>query len=138
MKYIDANVFIYPIIYDENIITEANVSKSILYKIVNGKIRACTSYLTWDEIVYVISKVSGRDNGKRAGSDFLLFPNLRILSVDEEIVKYAQNLIEKYNLKPRDAIHAASAIKNGAKEIITNDNDFDIVNELERVGLEDV
>lgn len=67
-----------------------------------------------------------------------MFPNLRILGVDEEIVKYAQNLIEKYNLKPRDAIHAASAIKNGAKEIITNDNDFDIVNELERVGLEDV
>ncbi|MFV9631076.1 MAG: PIN domain-containing protein [Methanosarcinales archaeon] len=110
----------------------------VVFEVKSDEIRACMSYLTWDEIVYVISKISGRDNGKRAGSDFFLFPNLRIPGVDEEIVKYAQNLIEKYNLKPRDAIRAASAIKNGAKEIITNDNDFDIVNELERVGLEDV
>jgi predicted nucleic acid-binding protein len=138
MKYVDANVFIYPVIYDENRIVEANVSKSILLKIVNGEIKACTSYLTWDEIVYVISRVSGQDNGKQAGSNFLLFPNLRILGVDEEIIKYAQGLIEKYDLNPRDAIHAASAIQNGVSEIITNDNDFDAVNELKRLRLEEV
>jgi len=138
MKYIDANVFIYPIIYDENIIIEAHVSKSILSKIVKGEIRACTSYLTWDEIVYVVSKVSGRDDGKRAGSTFLFFPNLKILDVDEEVVRCAQELVEKYDLKPRDAIHAASAIHNGIKEIITNDNDFDVVGELKRVQLNEV
>jgi len=138
MKYIDANVFIYPIIYDENVIIEAHVSKSILSKIVKGEIRACTSYLTWDEIVYVVSKVSGRDDGKRAGSTFLFFPNLKILDVDEEVVRCAQELVEKYDLKPRDAIHAASAIHNGIKEIITNDNNFDVVRELKRVQLNEV
>ena len=67
-----------------------------------------------------------------------MFPNLKILLIDSEIVGYAQGLIEKYNLKPRDAIHAASAIKNQVKEIVSNDSDFDDMEELKRVHLDDV
>ena len=138
MKYIDSNIFIYAIIYDENEIEDARISKSILERVVKGEINACTSCLTWDEAVYVVLKVLGSDDAKRAGSNILLFPNLRIFDIDKRIIDCASGLIEKYNLKPRDSIHAASAIQNGIKDIITNDMDFEVVEELCTVGLNDV
>jgi len=138
MKYIDANVFIYPLIYDENEVAEARLSKSILSRVVKGEIKAGTSCLTWDEVVYVVSKVSGWDDAKKAGSKLLLFPNLRIFGVDKKTIDRAQVLIERYDLKPRDAIHAASAIQNATKSIVTNDDDFDVVGELNRIRLDEV
>lgn len=61
----------------------------------------------------MILKVLGSDDAKRAGSNLLLFPNLRIFDIDKKINNCAQGLIEKYNPKPRDSIHADSAIQNG-------------------------
>jgi hypothetical protein len=136
MNYIDANVFIYPLIYDLDQVVEAQLSKSILSRIAIGDIKACTSCLTWDEIVYVVSRVSGSDDSKRAGYKFLLFPNLRILGLDRKTLDCAQALVERYDLRPRDSIHAASAIQNKASSIVTNDDDFDVIEELWRIGLD--
>ncbi len=138
MKYIDANVFIYPLIYDENEVAEARLSKSILSRVVKGEIKAGTSCLTWDEVVYVVSRVSGWGDAKKAGSKLLLFPSLRIFGVDRKTIDRAQVLIERYDLKPRDAIHAASAIQNATKSIVTNDDNFDVVEELNRIRLDEV
>ena len=67
-----------------------------------------------------------------------MFPNLRMFGIDSKTIDRAQVLIEKYDLKPRDAIHAASAIQNAAKSIVTNDDDFDVVEELNRIRLDEV
>jgi predicted nucleic acid-binding protein len=72
------------------------------------------------------------------GKFFLEFPNLKILKIDSEVIKEAQKLVETYKLKPRDAIHAACAIKNNIKEIISDDPDFGKVKEIKRIKLEDV
>ena len=95
MKYIDSNIFIYTIIYDENEIEDARISKSILERVVKGEINACTSGLTWDEVVYVVLKVMGSDDAKRAGSNLLLFPNLRIFDIDKKNIDCASGLMEK-------------------------------------------
>lgn len=83
----------------------------------------------------MILKVLGSDDAKRAGSNLLLFPNLRIFDIDKKINNCTQGLIEKYNPKPRDSIHADSAIQNGNKDIITNDMDFEVVEVLCTIGL---
>ena len=57
------------------------------------------------------------------------------ISADANIVTKAQNLIEKYNLKPRDSIHIASAIEKKIKTIISDDEDLDKVSEIERIPL---
>lgn len=136
MIYLDSNVFIYYVISDEKTEEKALLSKNILVKVAEGKLDAATSSVTWDEVVWSVKKISGSDIAKIEGKKFLEFPNLKILNVDANVIIEAQKVLEKYNLKPRDSIHAACAIKNNMRQIITDDPDFDKVAGLERILLE--
>jgi predicted nucleic acid-binding protein len=95
-----------------------------------------TSFLTWDEVVWNIRKHKDRGIAVSEGRQFLSFPNLIFIHVDETIISIAQNIMERYGTKPRDSIHASSAISHGAKEIISSDPDFDKVKELKRIPIE--
>jgi len=122
--YIDANVFLNPILYDIKENLDAAKADLLLQKIIHKEIEAYTSFLTWDEFVWVIRKFLGVEIAKRKGKDFLLFPNLIFDNVTSDLVNRAQSLMESYNLKPRDAIHLASALQRQIVEIITFDDDF--------------
>ena len=137
MIYIDSNIFIYPVIADENTEEKSHLSKNILIKIAEGKLDARTSVLTWDELVWSVKKFIGQEIAKEEGKKFLEFPNLRILNIDENIINEAQKILEEYDLKPRDSIHAACAIKNNIKEIVSDDPDFDKISEIRRIRLEE-
>jgi len=91
--------------------------------------------LTWDEVVWVVSKVLGRDDGISQGRKLLGFPNLEFINVDESILTKAQTLIDKYKLSPRDSIHVASALDRKIKAAISDDEDFDQVKEITRTPL---
>ncbi|MBI2044872.1 type II toxin-antitoxin system VapC family toxin [Candidatus Pacearchaeota archaeon] len=129
--YIDSNIFLNPILYGDK---KAEAYKKILNNIINNGFYAVTSVLTWDEVVFIIGKKIGRDLAVKEGRKFLAFPNLFFVSVSMDIVLRAQKIIEKYNLKPRDAIHIATALSQGCNEIVSDDADFDKVKEIKRVG----
>jgi predicted nucleic acid-binding protein len=135
MPYIDSNVFIYPVIYQTESQQKAKKAKETLLKIENGEISAYTSTLTWDEVVWVVSKLLSRDDGINQGKKLLGFPNLEFIDVDEGILTLAQNLLNKYKLSPRDSIHAASAVSRKIKAVISDDKDFDQVKEITRTPL---
>jgi len=135
MPYIDSNVFIYPAIYRTETQQKARKAKEILHRIESGEITAYTSTLTWDEVVWVVSRVLGRDDGIRQGGKLLGFPNLEFINVDEGILTLAQMLLDKYKLSPRDSIHVASAIGRKIKTVISDDEDFDQVKEITRTPL---
>jgi len=135
MNYIDANIFIYPLvnpINDEKLL----LSNKILSQIVNNKLNSYTSYLTWDEFMHVLVKKLGKEEAIKEGEKFLRFPNLVFLKADGNVIFRAQELISKYNLKPRDAIHVATALINGINHIISDDSDFDKITELKRIKLD--
>lgn len=134
-KYLDTNIFLYPLTYEDD---KADICKKILEKVVKKEIIAYTSVLCWDEFVYVLRKEKGKEIANEEGEKFLKFLNLVFLDANKVILFKAQEIISKYNLKPRDAIHAASAIVNGIKEIISDDPDFDKIKEIKRVKLEEV
>lgn len=134
MKYIDANVFIYPVVNPESDI-KAISSKKILDKIINREIFAVTSVLTWDEFVYTLRKYLGKEIAASEGEKFLRFPNLKFVSADEKIILKAQYFVFKYNLDPRDAIHLATAITLNINEILSDDSDFDNLDEIKRVKI---
>ena len=138
MKYIDSNVFIYPVVADEKTEKKALLAKNILLKIAKGVIEASTSSLTWDEIVWSIGRLLNLDVAIDEGEKFLKFPNLKLLYIDEKVIKEAQRLTKKYKLKPRNAIHSACAIKNGIKEIVSDNPDFDALKEVKRIRLEEL
>jgi len=132
MQYVDSNVFIYPVIYRSDEQEKAKKAREMLLKIENGELSAYTSMLTWDEVVWVVSKTLGRGDGALQGRKLLGFPNLNFIDVDEGVVTSAQALIERYKLSPRDSVHLASAITRKIRNIISDDADFDEVKEITR------
>ena len=134
MTYLDANVFIYAAINNDE---KGDLCREILRKLAFKKIKGHTSFLTWDEIVYIIRKNKDKETAIKEGKNFLKFPNLSLLKIDEKIINKAQEIIENYNLKPRDAIHVATALVNGINEIISDDSDFDKIKDIKRIKLED-
>ena len=98
----------------------------------DNRTKGVTSLLTWDELAWVVWKLEGREAGTQAGATFLKLRNLSLLTVNISVMLRAQELMERYQLKPRDAIHVATAITAGEREIISDDAELDIVREIER------
>jgi uncharacterized protein len=132
MVYLDSNVFVYAVTHDPLENTKAKKAISVLRDIEENRIAGLTSLLTWDELVWVVWKIEGRESGIRAGSAFLKLQNLSLLPVNGSVMLRAQELVYRYNLKPRDSIHVATAIVAGEKEIISEDAELDIVRETRR------
>jgi predicted nucleic acid-binding protein len=133
LLYVDSDIFLYPAIYDPDAVPEAARAKAKLYEIASGSIEACTSVLTWDEVTWVTRRLFGSEKAAAQGASFLKLSNLKLLRVDLEIISHAQTLLERYTLKPRDAIHAATAIRNGIDKILSYDPDFDSLPNLIRI-----
>ncbi len=131
MIYLDANIFAYTVTGDSK---QSESCLSIIKKVITGEIEACTSLLTWDEVLYALKREIGRAKALEEGRKFLEIPHLFFIEVDDGIITKAQSMAELYHLDPRDAIHAATAILNGCKEIISDDKDFDAVKELKRIA----
>jgi predicted nucleic acid-binding protein len=135
MPYIDSNIFIYPILYEEEQEPKVKQAKQILHSIASGELQAFTSTLTWDEVVWIVRKTMGREESINQGKKLLGFLNLSWIIIDENILSQAQGLIAKYALRPRDSIHIASALSRQIKVIISDDEDIDQVKEIKREPL---
>jgi len=131
--YIDTNIFLNPVLYDIKENQEARRSHIFLKKLINKEILGITSSLTWDEFIWIIRKTLGRDVAIEKGEDFLIFPNLSFKKINLTTISRAQDLISKYNIRPRDAIHAACALENNVKCIYSFDDDFDDIKEIQRI-----
>ena len=133
MLYIDSNIFIYPIIYDQTAVHEARRSREFLLEVAHGKVEAYTSPLVWDEVTWIVRRLLGADISMTQGRRLLRFPNLKILTIRNTTVLKAQEIMERYRLKPRDALHAATALENKIATIVSYDKDFDKIGMIKRI-----
>ncbi|MBS3075117.1 type II toxin-antitoxin system VapC family toxin [Candidatus Pacearchaeota archaeon] len=127
-KYIDANIFI------QGILRNDNNSKNVILKIANKEFIGVTSVLSWDEITFIVKKFLGKGLAEIEGKKFFSLPNFIFVDAKKDIIIKAQKLFEEYNLMPRDAIHAATAIYLNIDEMISEDIDFDKIKELKRIN----
>ena len=132
MNYIDSNIFVFSVINKEHI---GNLSRKLLEKVQNGETTAATSSLTFDELFWRIKKEKGFEVAVNVTRGFLELSNLFLIEVNENTLWKAHELIIKYNLDPRDSIHAACAILRGIHIFISEDDDFDKIREIERKSL---
>ncbi|MBU2615650.1 MAG: type II toxin-antitoxin system VapC family toxin [Nanoarchaeota archaeon] len=130
MIYLDANIFILSIVNNKE---KGESCRKLLSGVASGKIEAATSVLTWDEIIYFLIKRASPETIKKQSNKLLKFPHLIFLKTDLVILEKAEELRSEYRLRPRDAIHAATAIVNKIPKIASDDTDFDKVKELKRV-----
>ncbi len=135
MPYLDSNVFIYPVLYNLESEPKAQKAQDILFSVEAGELEAYTSTLTWDEVVWVVSKTMGRSEAVNVGKKLLGFPNLKFIDVDALVVCSAQRLIEKNKINPRDAIHVACALEKKITDIISDDSELDVIKEIHRIPL---
>jgi len=90
----------------------------------NGQIKLITSTLTIAEVLYLKhnQKIPKTESGLIR--DFFEHRYIITVAVDRTIAEKAQDLVWDYEIKPKDAIHAASAILSGTKILDTFDPDF--------------
>lgn len=129
MIYLDANVFIFAAVNEGE---KGKKSRKTIKDIREGKEKAATSALTFDEVIWKVKKERGKEAALRAGKAILEMQNLIILDVDAPILWEAYELIKNYKLDPRDSIHAACAITHGIYTMISDDPDFDRIKDISR------
>ncbi|HLC46089.1 MAG TPA: type II toxin-antitoxin system VapC family toxin [archaeon] len=129
MIYLDANIFIYAALNED---AKGEACTRLLKRVEKGEVSGLTSYLTLEEVAWVISKRAGKEAAVKACSDMLSIQNLRFVPVDSEISWFFLELMKSHGLRPSDAIHAASAISHSVKEFVSEDADFDKVKEIKR------
>lgn len=129
MIYLDANIFVYATVFDEKI---GRSCADFLRTIKQDNLSVFTSILTWDEYVYTVRKLLGKQASLELGRKFLSL-QINFLGSDFSIIDYAQTISETFPLKPRDAIHLATMKKHGISTIITYDQDFSKIKDIKAI-----
>ncbi len=132
MMFIDSNIFMYAA-------GSASPHKvpclMFLHRVAAGTEEACTSVEVLQEILHRYRHIRLWEQGKEVYSlAKKIVP--RILPVDITILDRAFVLLERYpSIYARDAVHAATCLVHGIREIITFDKDFDLIEGVKRVVL---
>lgn len=124
MKYLDASLFIAAAL-DPG--PTGDRCRALLRRVRAGELPAATSALTWDELAYVVGRRRGWEAGLDAGRRLLAITHLRLIAVDGEVLRGADQAARAHGLRPRDALHVASARKAAATSIVSEDRDLDRV-----------
>lgn len=127
-SYIDINIFVY---WLGNHPTFGRTSYEWIKKIEEApRGKYVTSALTLYQTMVIIAGLTGKNLKDQElieevmNSIESLF-GLRIIPLTVEDVTQAAKLMKEYNLDYEDAVHLATALRSKAKEIISNDEDFD-------------
>lgn len=134
MIYLDANVFVFAALNTERV---GDGARTLLRRVQDGKLDACSSVLTFDELVWAVKGNRSVDDAIAAGEAFVDMPRLRPVSADPDLIAQSLALMKEYQLDPRDSIHLASALREKAEVIISTDRHFDRVKQPRRKGITD-
>ena len=127
MVYLDANLFV---IAEVDIGAKGEEARSIIKTMIDKKFDGLTSVLTVDEVVWNIRKICNVEISVNVGKNMFELQNLKLVDAYSSTVLKSFEFTEKYGLKPMDAIHVATMLENGVKEIVSEDSDFKKVKEI--------
>ena len=127
--YIDSNIFIFAAT-DKGKLGEK--CRKIIKLVNEQKISCAASFLVIDEVMWVLKKNIGRNSAIKITKAILSMP-IKWIDVDKSVIINMVDVFENTKFDPRDAIHIASMKKLGLSSIISEDNDFNNVEGIERV-----
>lgn len=121
MVYLDANVFVFAALAKDSM---GDASRRILSKL--RAIDAKTCCLTLDELAWVVLKKVNNETAVKACRAVLALKDLDIVSIEYGDIWMMTELMTKFQLKPRDALHLAVMRRHDEKTIITEDPHFTV------------
>jgi len=126
--YIDVNVFVYWLGNHPNFGKEAYNWIKKIEEAPRGKY--VTSALTVYQTIVIIAGLTGKNLKdekliEEIANTMKSLPSLTITPLTMEDIAQAAELMKKHDIDYEDAIHLATALRTKAKEIISNDKDFD-------------
>lgn len=151
--YLDTMVF-YTVLRASN-----PAARTLLQQVENGIYQAYTAALSFDELAYRMLLGFIRDKYGKSPQDrlrqdqagvirefypqidkllnqLLLLPNLTVLDITSaDLIAMHRNCLA-YHLLPRDALHLAAMQKVGCVNLVSLDNDFDHIPNIQRYTFE--
>lgn len=103
-----------------------------------GRCRLTCSVLAMLEVLVVPKRRGRQDLCRLYREMFRSFPNLSMAPVESEIAEIASDLRAVHNLRTPDAIHLATALRQGATAFVTQDERLRRVSELQILPLSEV
>ncbi len=132
MIYLDANFFLFVVL---DVTHKGENARKIQDSITKGKQDATTSALTLDEIMWVLIKNNKKHLVRTIVEGIYSMPNLDVTSVSSTVPLVALEFVERYGLSPRDAFHVATMKESKIRRIVSDDDDFDEVEWIERIPI---
>ena len=115
---LDTSIFIYHL---EAHPTYSLLTHEIFTGIETGQWSAATSVITLMELTVQPWKLNRQDVARRYEALLAHFPNLRLQDIDRDIARRAAQLRARFNIRPADALQAATCLIHSASPFITND-----------------
>jgi len=128
--YIDSNVFIFAAVDSGRL---GRNCREIVRLINEKKITCASSFLVIDEVIWVLQRKIGKESSIKIAKAMLSMP-IKWIDIDKSVIIKMIETYEKTALDPRDAIHASAMKGVGLSVILSEDGDFDKVEEIERLS----
>lgn len=128
--YIDSNIFIFAATDKGKL---GQNCREVIRLINEQKIICASSFLVVDEAIWVLKKSVGKDSAIKITKAMLSMP-IKWIEIDKSVIIRMIDIYDKTTLDPRDAIHISSMRKVGLSVIVSEDNDFDKVDGIERIN----
>ncbi len=131
--YIDSNIFIHSTV-NKNKMGEN--CRKVIEKIENESLNAASSYLVLDEVLWILQNEIGKEDALESTKMFLSLP-IKWVDVKRDIMYQSLQIYDSSNLDPRDAIHLASMKKEKLTVLLSEDDDFDGIEGIERRSVDE-
>jgi len=128
--YIDSNIFIFATVNRGRL--GRNCSEII--RLINEKKSTCaSSFLVIDEVICVLQRKIRKESSIKIAKAILSMP-IKWINIDKSVIIKIIETYEKTALDPKDAIHASAMEGVGLSVIVSEDEDFDNVKDIERLS----
>ncbi len=114
------------------------VTSALLHLVESGKSRASASILVLHDLYLRLAESKNRDAVATCHAVLLNFPNLRFVSIDEQIVADAAYLQAEHGLDAWNALHLSCARSGGARFFVSCSRALPRVPEIETIFLESI
>jgi predicted nucleic acid-binding protein len=104
-----------------------------------GLINAATSLETLEEVLFILSKLTSMETAIRVARDYLKLQGIKKYEMSRITLEHALEIMEITALKrPKDAINVATMLEQNIGKIISEDEDYDKIDFVERVHPKEV